>query len=137
MLLLLQSGARTACHVNRIEAERLYGLYGCRDGIDMRDVREVKFREIDGQRAISLPELRPRDRVTVTLRSGEVQRFRVTSVDDVALHGRRHTIALRDIESLQVSRVSLLRTGGLVIGTIAVALLGLLLYLLEQAEYDD
>jgi len=80
--------------------------------------------------AHSLENVNPGDDVVVTLKSGAKRAFRVTSVDTDALTGQEVRIPYTDIEALQVRRISVGRTSGVVLGTFlilaAVALLQLM-----------
>jgi hypothetical protein len=95
-----------------------------------------------------MPEVATGDTVVVTLKSGEVRRMKVESVDATTLTGRildsarKGTItqlALTDVQSMRVTRVSGWRTGGLAVGVVvAVAVVALgTLYIAQCGTNGD
>jgi hypothetical protein len=76
------------------------------------------------------PAVAAGDTVVLTLKSGEVRRMKVESVDATTLTGRNldsarkgssTQLALTDVQSMQVKKVSVPRTGGLVVAVVAAA----------------
>ena len=85
------------------------------------------------------PDVAAGDTVVLTLKSGEVRRMKVESVNATTLTGRNldaarkgtiTQLALTDVQSMQVRKVSGWRTGGLAVGVVvavAVAVVGALI----------
>lgn len=135
VLLVRQSGPDLYCPFERADAEF---LYGCRDPVVLRDIQELRIRRMDGERRLTLPDLEPGDRLTVTLRSGEVMEFRLAAVDADVLRGGQVAVAIEEIDRLTVRRVSGARTTGLVLGVVAtVATIGLYLLVRQLANSES
>ena len=83
-VLLVREGQDLNCPITGFDAEF---VYGCRDPVMLRDIREVRFRKLDGESIYTLTDLRMGDELRVTMRSGETKRFIVTAVDGEVLRG--------------------------------------------------
>lgn len=134
--LVLDSGRKSICQVRRIDAEQVSGGYGCQKAVAVEDIREVRYRNIDGQRTLTLPDLRAGDRLTLITRAGETRRIRLRSVDAGVLRGEQESIAVADIGNLEVRRISAGRTAGAIVGGIlGVAAVGF--YALVRSLEDE
>lgn len=83
----------------------------------------------------ALPQ--PRSTVTVTLSSGEVRKFRLTTIDADALVGKDVRVPFSNIEKLQETRFSVGRTLGLITGTIVVIVAAAYGALLDDLDDEE
>lgn len=93
------------------------------------------------------PAVKSGDRVTVTMKSGEIRRMKVQSVDAQSLTGENlddghqgssSQIALADVQSILVRKVSVWRSGGLALGIVAAAAAALIgIYLVRCSSNED
>jgi hypothetical protein len=97
VLVVRKNGREQHCQFVRADAQF---MYGCRDPLDVQDLRELRFRKLDGRSTITLPDLRRGDYVTAMLRSGAQRSFRVETVDADVVRGRQVVLAIKDISSL-------------------------------------
>jgi hypothetical protein len=80
-----------------------------------------------------LPTLHVGDRVEVTRKDGSSEKFRITAIQGEALLGKTVRVSYSDISSIEVRRISLWRTSGVVVGVL-VAAAGAALYALIRAD---
>lgn len=83
--------------------------------------------------ATHLPDVHVGDRVEVIRRNGASERFRITAIQGDALLGKTARVDYSDIASIEVHRISLWRTSGVVVGVL-VAAAGAALYALVRAD---
>jgi hypothetical protein len=135
VLLVRQSGRDLYCPFERADAEF---LYGCRDPVVLRDILELRFRRMDGERRMTLADLRPGDTVTVTMRSGDVRELRLAAVDADTLRGEQMVVAIDQIDRLTVTRVSGARSLGMMMAVVAaVATVGAYFFVRQLADSES
>lgn len=101
-VLLVREGSQDLhCRVTSFDAEL---VYGCRDPVWLRDIREVRYRKLDGKSVLTLPDLRAGDELTLRMRSGETRRFLLVSVDDGVLRGEDVEVMISEIDRATVVR---------------------------------
>jgi hypothetical protein len=83
--------------------------------------------------ATHLPDVHVGDRVVVTRKNGTTESFRITAIQSEALLGRTVRVSYSDISSIEVRRVSIWRTSGVVVGVL-VAAAGAVVYALIRAD---
>ncbi len=71
--------------------------------------------EVDAK---SISYVQPGDRVRVQTRDGGTQEFRIVSVDANSIAGKRTTIQISDITSIEHRKFSVGKSAGLVLGVI-------------------
>jgi hypothetical protein len=83
----------------------------------------------------ALPQ--PQSKVTVTLSSGEVRKFKLTGIEADALVGEDVRVPFSDIEKLQETSFSARRTLGLIGGTLVVIAGAVYLALLDYLGDEE
>lgn len=97
LLLLTNAGREHHCPLKGFDAQF---FYGCKDPVLLSDVREMRVRRVDGHRMVTVPDLEPGDRVTVTMRSGDVRKFRLETITSDILRGGGVEVAVREAQSI-------------------------------------
>jgi hypothetical protein len=101
VLLVMRTGQDRACPIKGFDAEF---VYGCKAPVALRDIHEIRFRRLNGERAMTLSDLRKGDQVTVDLRGGDVRQFLVSSVDANVLRGDGFEVMVSEIDRMRVTR---------------------------------
>jgi hypothetical protein len=100
-VLLVLAGPDLHCPITGFDAEF---VYGCKGPVALRDIQEVRFRRMDGEATLTLRDLRPKDWATVTMRSGQVSRFRITAIESGTLRGEGVEVVLSDVDRMTITR---------------------------------